>query len=135
MEHVLTAVGWQAMSASIISICALMAAIGTKNEKEDDELAKTPGGSKEYVFLTQHLKRYRFPTHINDIIIDRAQSTQSEVFMVVVEPEKAPPFHKHDDTEQVFYVIEGTGVLTIGEKKEQHTVKPGDVVRIPGMIT
>lgn len=51
--------------------------------------------------------------------------------MVVIEPQKAPPFHKHDDTEQVFYVIEGTGVLTIGDNKEQYHVKPGDVVRIP----
>ena len=85
----------------------------------------------QYVFDTQKLKRYRFPTHINDLIIDRAQSSNSEVFMVVLEPNHAPPFHKHDDTEQIFYVVEGTGILTIGDKKEQFTVKPGDVVRIP----
>ena len=85
----------------------------------------------QYVFDTQKLKRYRFPTHINDLIIDRAQSSNSEVFMVVLEPDHAPPFHKHDDTEQIFYVVEGTGILTIGDKKEQFTVKPGDVVRIP----
>lgn len=85
----------------------------------------------KYVFPAENLKRYKFPTHINDIIIDRAQSSFSEVFMVVVEPDKAPPFHKHDDTEQIFYVVQGTGTLTIGEKKEQFRVEPGDVVRIP----
>ena len=85
----------------------------------------------QYVFGTEKLKRYRFPTHINDLIIDRAQSSNSEVFMVVIEPDHAPPFHKHDDTEQIFYVVEGTGILTIGDKKEQYNVNPGDVVRIP----
>lgn len=85
----------------------------------------------QYMFGTQKLKRYQFPTHINDLVIDRAQSAYSEVFMVVIEPNKAPPFHKHDDTEQIFYVLEGTGVLTIGDQKEQYPVKPGDVVRIP----
>ncbi|MGE5498693.1 MAG: cupin domain-containing protein [Syntrophothermus sp.] len=85
----------------------------------------------KFVFPTENLKRYKFPTHINDIIIDRAESSFSEVFMVVVEPDKAPPFHKHDDTEQIFYVVEGTGTLTIGDKKEQFRVEPGDVVRIP----
>lgn len=85
----------------------------------------------QYVFGTQKLKRYRFPTHINDLVIDRAQSSNSEVFMVVIEPNHAPPFHKHDDTEQIFYILDGTGVLTIGEQKEQYPVNPGDVVRIP----
>jgi quercetin dioxygenase-like cupin family protein len=89
------------------------------------------GKHSQYVFGTQKLKRYRFPTHINDLVIDRAQSSNSEVFMVVIEPNHAPPFHKHDDTEQIFYVIDGTGVLTIGDQKEQYPVSPGDVVRIP----
>lgn len=85
----------------------------------------------QYVFGTQKLKRYRFPTHINDLVIDRAQSSNSEVFMVVIEPNHAPPFHKHDDTEQIFYVLDGRGVLTIGDQKEHYAVGPGDVVRIP----
>lgn len=85
----------------------------------------------QVVFATEKLKRYQFPTHINDLVIDRAQSSYSEVFMVVIEPNKAPLYHKHDDTEQVFYVVEGTGVLTIGEQRRQFPVKPGDVVRIP----
>lgn len=85
----------------------------------------------QFVFSTENLKRYQFPTHINDLIIDRAKSTFSEAFMVIIEPGKAPLYHKHDDTEQVFYVIDGTGVLTIGDQKKQFPVKPGDVVRVP----
>jgi len=85
----------------------------------------------DYVFDTTELKRYRFPTHINDLVMDRSQATASEVFVVVIEPGKAPPLHKHDDTEQIFYVLEGQGRLEIGEEGDEFAVRPGDVVRIP----
>jgi mannose-6-phosphate isomerase-like protein (cupin superfamily) len=120
-----------AMRAVVLLLVALLMTSCDKNEKAQNMSAKTPKPAKQFVFSTEKLKRYKFPTHINDIIIDRALSTYSEAFMVIIEPQKAPPFHKHDDTEQVFYVIDGTGVLTIGDSKEQFHVKPGDVVRIP----
>lgn len=84
-----------------------------------------------YVFSTEKPKRYRFPTHINDLVMDRSQATASEVFIVEMGPGEAPPLHKHDDTEQVFYVLEGQGLLHIGGEKEEFPVGPGDVVRIP----
>ena len=85
----------------------------------------------QYVFSTKNTKRYRFPTHINDLVMDRSQATSSEVFVVVLEPGEAPPLHQHDDTEQIFYVLHGTGSLTIGTEAETFSVQPGDVVRIP----
>jgi len=85
----------------------------------------------QFVFPTDSLKRYQFPTHINDIVVDRADSAFSEVFIVLVKPNEAPLYHKHDDTEQVFYILEGNGVLTVGDDRQQFDVKPGDVVRIP----
>ena len=85
----------------------------------------------DYVFSTAKLKRYEFPTHINDIVVDRADASCSEVFVVVIHPQSAPPLHKHDDTEQIFYVLEGHGTLTIGEEGKQFPVAPGDVVRVP----
>jgi len=117
------------LSLLLITICGCRkkSKVSLQNSSKNTVAEKHP----QYIFDTQKLKRYRFPTHINDIIIDRVQSSNSEVFMVVIEPNQAPPFHKHDDTEQVFYVVEGAGVLTIGDKKEQYKVKPGDVVRIP----
>jgi quercetin dioxygenase-like cupin family protein len=87
--------------------------------------------STQYVFGTKNLKRYSFPTHTNDLVIDRAFSTTSEVIVVILKPGEAPPFHKHDDTEQVFYVIEGQGTLTVGKEGNTFPVKTGDVVRIP----
>ena len=84
-----------------------------------------------YIFSTKELPRYRFPTHINDLVMDRSEAAASEVFIVVIEPGSAPPLHQHDDTEQVFYVLQGEGRLEIGSEQESFTVRPGDVVRIP----
>lgn len=85
----------------------------------------------KYVFNSRDARRYRFPTHVNELVIDRSQSEASEVFVVVLEPGEAPPLHKHDDTEQVFYIVEGTGMLRIGESAGKWSVEAGDLVRIP----
>jgi mannose-6-phosphate isomerase-like protein (cupin superfamily) len=66
--------------------------------------------------------------------VDRADAQTSEVFVVVLEPGEAPPLHKHDDTEQIFYILEGEGVLSTGVEQEKHEVRPGDVVRIPPTV-
>jgi mannose-6-phosphate isomerase-like protein (cupin superfamily) len=87
--------------------------------------------AKQYVFNTRNTIHYRFPTHVNDLVMDRADAETSEVFIVVLEPGEAPPLHVHADTEQIFYIMEGRGLLQIGESVERHAVKPGDVVRIP----
>ncbi len=84
-----------------------------------------------YIFSTTDTLRYRYPTHVNDLVLDRAEAATTEVFIVVLEPGEAPPLHQHDDTEQIFYVIEGAGTLTIGEPAQHFSVKRGDVVRIP----
>jgi len=85
------------------------------------------------VFSTTGCKRYRFPTHTNELVYDRSEAKCSEAFVVVLEPGEAPPLHVHDDTEQVFYVMEGTGTLTLGKDKAQRQfrVQPGNVVLIP----
>ena len=84
-----------------------------------------------YVFPTNQLQRYRFPTHINDLVMDRSRAAASEVFIVLIRPGGAPPLHQHDDTEQIFYILEGRGRLEIGEESEEFLVDPGDIVRIP----
>jgi quercetin dioxygenase-like cupin family protein len=84
-----------------------------------------------YVFSTTDTIHYRYPTHINDLVLDRVEAATTEVFIVVLEPGEAPPLHQHDDTEQIFYILEGAGTLTIGESAQHFSVRPGDVVRIP----
>ena len=84
-----------------------------------------------YIFSTTDTIRYRYPTHVNDLVLDRAAAATTEVFIVVLEPGEAPPLHQHDDTEQIFYIMEGAGTLTIGDPAQYFSVQPGDVVRIP----
>jgi len=94
------------------------------NEKETEV--------SQFIFPTSKNARYKFPTHINDLVMDRSEASFSEVFIVIIEPEKAPPLHRHNDTEQIFYVLEGEGILTIGkETPKKMRVVPGDVIRIP----
>jgi quercetin dioxygenase-like cupin family protein len=45
---------------------------------------------------------------------------------VVYEPGKRVPWHKHDATEQVMFILEGEVEMTIED--EQRTAGPGDVV-------
>ena len=94
------------------------------------EQAKQP---TQYLFHTEKLTRYQFPTHMNDLIIDRDQAANSEAFVVVLKPGHAPPLHIHNDMEQIFYILTGHGTLTIGkgEGQKHFPVKPGDVVLIP----
>jgi mannose-6-phosphate isomerase-like protein (cupin superfamily) len=88
----------------------------------------------KFVFPTSKTKHYRFPTHTNNLVLDRAEAETSEVFVVVLEPGEAPPFHKHNDTEQIFYILEGRGFLRVAAKKKLLSVRPGDVVRIPPLM-
>jgi mannose-6-phosphate isomerase-like protein (cupin superfamily) len=85
----------------------------------------------KYVFDSVNAKRYKFPTHINDIVVDRADATTSEAFMVILEPGKATHVHKHDDVEQIFYILDGEGTLLIGADKQAFPLKPTQVARIP----
>jgi mannose-6-phosphate isomerase-like protein (cupin superfamily) len=87
---------------------------------------------RKYVFSTSEPIRYRFPTHVNDLVMNRSEAETSEVFIVVLEPGEAVGLHIHHDMEQIFYMLRGTGVLRVGEDgSQQFPVKPGDVMRIP----
>jgi len=86
-----------------------------------------------YVFHARDAVRYRFPTHTNDLLMDRADAATSEAFFVILEPGEAPPLHVHPDAEQVFYVLEGEAEMTVREPGGDATVglEPGDFVRTP----
>jgi len=92
---------------------------------------KNSVSNRKFVFKLSETKRYRFPTHTNELVIDRSDADTSEVFVTVLQPGEMSPLHKHDDTEQVFHVIEGSGILTIGEEGLTFGIEKGDVVRIP----
>jgi quercetin dioxygenase-like cupin family protein len=86
----------------------------------------------QYVFDPREAVRYRYPTHTNDLLMDRSQAKASEAFFVILEPGEAPPIHVHADAEQVFFILEGEGELGVGpDAGEKHPLKAGDFVRTP----
>ena len=86
----------------------------------------------QYVFDPRDAVRYRYPTHTNDLLMDRSQAKASEAFFVILEPGEAPPIHVHADAEQVFFILEGEGELGVGpDAGEKHPLKAGDFVRTP----
>jgi mannose-6-phosphate isomerase-like protein (cupin superfamily) len=86
----------------------------------------------KFVFSTKDTVAYRFPTHAADLVMDRSEARTSEAFVVVLQRGQAPPLHIHHDTEQVFFVLQGSGELQIGaDDGERFPVSAGDLVRIP----
>jgi quercetin dioxygenase-like cupin family protein len=86
----------------------------------------------QYVFHPDDAVRYRFPTHTNDLIMDRADGAASEAFFVVLEPGETVPRHTHHDAEQVFFILEGRGELAVGpDAADRHPLREGDFVRTP----
>src|SRR5574338_1641763 len=85
-----------------------------------------------YVFHASDVIRYRFPTHVNDLIMDRQEAVASEAFFVILEPGQSPPIHAHPDAEQVFFILEGEGEMALGrDSQECCSLVPGDFVRTP----
>lgn len=85
-----------------------------------------------YVYDSREVVRYRFPTHTNDLIMDRRDASASEAFFVILEPGESPPIHVHEDAEQVFFILEGRGELGVGpDASERYPLKVGDFVRTP----
>ncbi len=88
--------------------------------------------AEDHVFSLESGKRYRFPTHVNDLILDRSQAERCEIFVVVLEEGESPPLHKHPEMEQVYYMIEGTGILHMGKAgRSKAKVSPGKVIHVP----
>jgi mannose-6-phosphate isomerase-like protein (cupin superfamily) len=87
---------------------------------------------RKYVFKTSQTIGYRFPTHSAELVMDRSDAECSEAFLVLLEPGQSPPLHVHEDTEQIFYVLEGEGELHTGQEDSQRDpVRAGDLIRIP----
>lgn len=45
----------------------------------------------KFIFSTKETIHYRFPTHANNLVMDRADAETSEVFVAVLEPGEGPP--------------------------------------------
>lgn len=86
----------------------------------------------KHVYPTRNAVPYFFLEHCNELVMDRSRAEASEVFVTVIKPGKKTPLHKHGDTEQIYYVLSGTGRIERGKPiKSRHTIRPGEVVHIP----
>ncbi|MEJ7710328.1 MAG: cupin domain-containing protein [Pyrinomonadaceae bacterium] len=61
-------------------------------------------------------------------------ATNSSITRCSLAEETLPPgaavyLHKHQYTEEIYYILSGSGLMTIGD--EQRTVGPGDAIYIP----
>ncbi len=84
------------------------------------------------IYSTKETTPYFFREHCNELVMDRSRAEACEVFVTVIQPGKATPLHKHDDTEQVYYVIAGVGRVDRGKTRStRQTIRAGDVVHIP----
>jgi quercetin dioxygenase-like cupin family protein len=52
-----------------------------------------------------------------------------KIGLISVRPNEALPVHSHPKEEQFYYVLEGEGVLRLGEN--EHPLRPGLAVSIP----
>ena len=77
---------------------------------------------------------YRFPTHDNLLIMDRAYAEGCESILVRIAPQKFTHRHAHNDTEQLYYVLSGEGKVVLERPDgsvEEHVIVPTNFVHIP----
>jgi len=84
------------------------------------------------IYPTSKTTPYFFLQHCNELVMDRSRAEACEVFVTVIKPGKATPQHKHDDAEQVYYVLSGKGLIERGKPTNvRQTIRPGDIVHVP----
>lgn len=82
----------------------------------------------------QQGKRYRFRTHINEMLLAREEAEGIEAFQVIVEPGKQTHAHVHEDTEQLYYIIAGEGRVELTRpdgSSVEFALAPEAVVYVP----
>jgi len=78
---------------------------------------------------TEQCKAFVTPQNTVRLAIDRSESENAEVLLNIFPPGCVGPRHMHPDKEQIYYIIEGTGTVLIGE--DSVSIAPGMVVLVP----
>lgn len=66
------------------------------------------------------------------VLIDRSESELTEVALNEWPAHLNGPPHKHDQKEQVFYIVAGEGIVTVGA--DNFPVKPGNLIYVPAGV-
>jgi quercetin dioxygenase-like cupin family protein len=72
---------------------------------------------------------FDFGANLATVLLDRSLTLKNEVVLVSWPPHRRGPMAAHPEKEQTFYVLSGTGTVTVDN--ETQPVAPGDVVHIP----
>jgi len=108
----------------------------TRREQADSQQAgvgaaeKAASGKKgKYVSDISAGKCFEFGSNSTVLVIDRAESERCETTVVSWPAGSKGALVAHDDKEQTFFVLSGSGFVTVGDQRK--AVKQGDVVFVP----
>ena len=92
-----------------------------KNAEEIKEIQAHGEALYKYFFMRKDVYDY---LKMEDVLKDLGGFWQT-----IVNPGKRLEPHSHENHEQIYYILEGGGLLTVGE--ETRRVKKGDAIYIP----
>ncbi len=122
--------------AGIIVTSAIILHFVYRKRKKKLKKSLSESAAKSKVVYKTDIKNtvnYLFPTHDNLLVMDRSDAEITESFIVRIAPGKFSHRHIHYDTEQLYYILSGTGRLEIERsgKKEIYKLEPEDFVHVP----
>jgi mannose-6-phosphate isomerase-like protein (cupin superfamily) len=74
-------------------------------------------------------KIYEFGSNQTILLLDRSETARCEFVVVTWPPNNRGAMVAHSEKEQTFFVLSGTGKVTIGEETAE--IKPGHIVFVP----
>jgi len=95
----------------------------------DAEASSSKKGKYIEDIYSSKAKRYEFGSNSTLLLLDRAEADRCEATVVSWPAGNKGAMVAHEDKEQTFFVLSGTGIITVGGENSQ--VKPGDVVFVP----
>lgn len=65
----------------------------------------------------------------NGLNLDGIANSLKAVYETSLDPQESIQLHFHPDSEEIYYILSGYGIMTIGDEKEE--VSRADVIYIP----
>ncbi len=99
----------------------------TRGDLESRSQAATEGPTEGFI-----LKRGEGEPLVNGLVVKASPRTGTEGSILVEATfarGRATNLHIHDQGDELFYVVSGTGTATLGDKQE--VIGPGDVIFVP----
>lgn len=94
------------------------------------EQSKTSNRAPKYINDLYKGRLYEFGSNTTRLLLDRTETERLETVVVTWPKGNKGAMVSHKDKEQTFFVLSGSGTVTISE--DQASVKPGDIIFVPG---